>query len=79
MRLGGMETIKVDVRIIAATNVDLRQMMEEGKFREDLFYRLHVISIQLPPLRERKDDIPLLVAALPREVRRGEQARPASS
>lgn len=61
MRLGGMETIKVDVRIIAATNLDLRQLMEEGKFREDLFYRLHVISIQLPPLRDRKDDIPLLV------------------
>jgi transcriptional regulator with GAF, ATPase, and Fis domain len=61
MRLGGMETIRVDVRIIAATNVDLRQMMEEGKFREDLFYRLHVISIHLPSLRERKDDIPLLV------------------
>ena len=61
MRLGGMETIKVDVRIIAATNVDLRQMMEEGRFREDLFYRLHVISIQLPPLRDRKDDVPLLV------------------
>ena len=61
MRLGGMETIRVDVRIIAATNVDLRQMMEEGRFREDLFYRLHVISIQLPPLRDRKDDIPLLV------------------
>src|SRR5919197_1336578 len=61
MRLGGMETIKIDVRIIAATNVDLRQMMEEGRFREDLFYRLHVISIQLPPLRDRKDDIPLLV------------------
>jgi DNA-binding NtrC family response regulator len=61
MRLGGMETIKVDVRIIAATNCDLRQMMDEGKFREDLFYRLHVISIQLPPLRDRKDDIPLLV------------------
>ena len=60
MRLGGMETIKVDVRIIAATNVDLRRMMEEGRFREDLFYRLHVISIQLPPLRDRKDDIPLL-------------------
>jgi DNA-binding NtrC family response regulator len=60
MRLGGMETIKVDVRIIAATNVDLRQMMEEGRFREDLFYRLHVISIHLPPLRDRKDDIPLL-------------------
>ena len=61
MRLGGMETIKVDVRIIAATNVDLRKEMEDGRFREDLFYRLHVISIQLPPLRERKEDIPLLV------------------
>jgi two-component system response regulator PilR (NtrC family) len=60
MRLGGMETIRVDVRIIAATNCDLRQMMEDGRFREDLFYRLHVISIYLPPLRERKDDIPLL-------------------
>src|SRR6187431_2809432 len=60
MRLGGMETIKVDVRIIAATNVDLRKMMEEGRFREDLFYRLHVINVQLPPLRDRKDDIPLL-------------------
>jgi DNA-binding NtrC family response regulator len=61
MRLGGVETIKVDVRIIAATNVDLRHMMDEGKFREDLFYRLHVITVQLPALRERKDDIPLLV------------------
>jgi DNA-binding NtrC family response regulator len=61
MRLGGMETIKVDVRIIAATNVHLKQEMEEGRFREDLFYRLHVISIQLPALRERRDDVPLLV------------------
>ena len=61
MRLGGVETIKVDVRIIAATNVDLQQMMQDGRFREDLYYRLHVITIQLPPLRERKDDIPLLV------------------
>jgi len=61
MRLGGVETIKVDVRIIAATNVDLQRMMEESRFREDLYYRLHVITIALPPLRERKEDIPLLV------------------
>src|ERR1044071_660377 len=60
MRLGGMETIKVDVRIVAATNCDLKQMMEDGRFREDLYYRLHVINVYLPPLRERKDDIPLL-------------------
>ena len=61
MRLGGIENIKVDVRIIAATNVDLQRMMSEGRFREDLYYRLHVITVQLPALRERKDDIPLLV------------------
>jgi len=61
MHLGGVQEIQVDVRIIAATNVDLRQMVKEGKFREDLFYRLNVISIDLPPLRNRKEDIPLLV------------------
>ena len=61
MRLGGIATIKVDVRVVAATNVSLREMMREGKFREDLFYRLNVIAIQMPPLRDRRDDIPLLV------------------
>src|SRR6188474_885405 len=61
MRLGGVETIKVDVRIIAATNVSLKEMTDEGKFREDLYYRLHVITVQLPALRERKDDIPPLI------------------
>ncbi|MGE3176745.1 MAG: sigma-54-dependent transcriptional regulator [Vicinamibacterales bacterium] len=60
MRLGGTETVRADVRIIAGTHLDLRQQMEDARFREDLFYRLHVISIELPPLRERRDDIPLL-------------------
>jgi DNA-binding NtrC family response regulator len=61
MRLGGTETIKVDVRIIAASNEDLTALVREGRFREDLFHRLNVIAIPLPPLRARKEDIPLLV------------------
>jgi DNA-binding NtrC family response regulator len=73
MRLGGVSTIKVDVRIIAATNVSLRDMIREGRFREDLFYRLNVIAIQLPPLRERKEDIPLLVQHF--LTKYGEEAR----
>ncbi len=60
MHLGGIHELQVDVRIIAATNVDLKQQVREGKFREDLFYRLNVITIDLPPLRQRKEDIPLL-------------------
>ncbi|MBN2245759.1 MAG: sigma-54-dependent Fis family transcriptional regulator [Candidatus Aminicenantes bacterium] len=61
MRLGGTKTIKVDVRVIAATNTNLEDMIKDYKFREDLFYRLNVIMIELPPLRDRKEDIPLLV------------------
>jgi DNA-binding NtrC family response regulator len=60
MHLGGIQEIQVDVRIIAATNVDLRQAVRDGKFREDLFYRLNVIAIELPPLRSRREDIPAL-------------------
>ncbi|MBI5750448.1 MAG: sigma-54-dependent Fis family transcriptional regulator [Nitrospinae bacterium] len=60
-RVGGVKDIKVDVRVIAATNKNLHKLIEDGKFREDLYYRLNVIPIELPPLRERREDIPLLI------------------
>ena len=63
-RVGGQKSITVDVRIIAATHRDLEKMVEEGKFRQDLYYRLNVIKIEIPPLRERKEDIPLISQSL---------------
>ncbi|HSY67635.1 MAG TPA: sigma-54 dependent transcriptional regulator [Edaphobacter sp.] len=62
MHLGGVQEIQVDVRIIAATNVNLQEAVREGRFREDLFYRLNVICLELPPLRSRREDVPLLAA-----------------
>jgi len=70
MRVGGSETIKVDVRVIAATNRDLRQAVELGEFRRDLYYRLNVLHIHMPPLRERREDIPLLVHEFARQLSR---------
>jgi len=69
-RVGGEDTLEVDVRIIAATNRELKAEIEKGNFREDLFYRLNVVNIHVPPLRERKDDIPLLAASFLKEFAR---------
>ena len=74
-RVGGNLPIKVDVRLVAATNKNLEKMVAEGKFRDDLFYRLNVVQITLPPLRERKEDIPLLVNAFLQQFAK-ENAKP---
>lgn len=66
-RVGGEDTLNVDVRVVAATNKDLEKEVAEGRFREDLFYRLNVVHIHVPPLRERKDDIPLMIQAFVKE------------
>ena len=60
-RVGGMQTLKVDVRVVAATNKDIEQLIKDEKFREDLFYRINVVNIKLPPLRDRREDIPMLI------------------
>jgi transcriptional regulator with PAS, ATPase and Fis domain len=67
VRVGGRSSINVDVRIISATNIDLKNAVKEGRFRDDLYYRLYVIPIYIPPLRERKEDMPLLVNNLIRK------------
>ena len=75
MRVGGTSPIKVDVRLIAATNKDLEEAVEQGRFREDLYYRLNVVLVHIPPLRERRDDIPLLVQTFIGQYRHQAKAR----
>jgi len=73
-RVGGTETIQVNVRVIAATNRSLKQLVKEGKFREDLYYRLNVVKIDLPPLRDRPEDIPLLITHFTEKYAHGSEA-----
>jgi DNA-binding NtrC family response regulator len=75
-RVGSSETVRVDVRVIAASNVDLEQAARERRFREDLYYRLNVVPVQLPPLRERCEDIPLLLEHFLEKIRSAENAPP---
>jgi len=73
-RVGGAESIEVDVRVIAATNRSLQKLVQDGKFREDLYYRLHVVKIDLPPLRERPEDIPLFAAHFAQKYARASES-----
>src|SRR3979411_1282894 len=68
-RVGGNQTLRADVRLIAATNKNLEQLVKEGKFRDDLYFRLNVVRIVMPPLRERQEDIPILVRGIVRALR----------
>jgi DNA-binding NtrC family response regulator len=77
-RVGGTATIRVDVRLVAATNADLGRLVEQGRFREDLYYRLRVVTIHIPPLRERKEDVPLLIRHFVEELAR-ENGKPSLS
>ena len=74
-RLGGTETIPINARIVAATNKNLEEMVKDGSFREDLFYRLNVVRIEIPPLRERREDIPLLAAYIIKKLSRDMSSR----